>query len=90
MSKKKSEFAIGDKVLFKKPVKVFPSPFSSDFVDFAKKGDKGTVVKTDPVIKKLHHHVARIVSVSVNKQKHPVHLMDSPGSLFVDTTIEKI
>jgi hypothetical protein len=46
MSKKKSEFVVGDKVIFKKPVKVFPDRFSSDSVDFAKKGDKGTVVKT--------------------------------------------
>jgi hypothetical protein len=90
MSKKKSEFVVGDKVIFKKPVKVFPDRFSSDSVDFAKKGDKGTVVKTDTATKKLHSQITRIVSVSVSKQKHPVHLMDSMGSLFVDTTIEKI
>lgn len=90
MSKKKSEFTAGDKVIFKKPVKVFLSRFSSDSVDFAKKGDKGTVVKTDAVTKKLHPQITRIVSVSVSKQKHPVHLMDSPGALYVDTTIEKI
>jgi len=88
MSKKKAEFAIGDKVIFKKPVKVFPTVFhpSDKGIDFAKKGDKGTVVKTDAVVKKLHSQVARIVSVSVTKQKHPVHLMNT----FIDSTIEKI
>ena len=74
---KSDDFKIGDKVKFKQDVKLYPTVFSKTPVYFAKKGDKGTVVKSDPKVVKRHREVTRMVAVEVPKHKTALHLMDS-------------
>jgi len=89
---KKTDFNIGDKVKFKTDVKLYPTAFSRTPIYFAKKGDKGVVVKPDPKKTKMHKEATRVVAVAVDKQKHPVYLVDSAtiGLLYVDSTIERV
>ena len=89
---KKTEFKVGNKVKFKKDVKLYPTPFSRTPIYFAKKGDNGVVVKTDLKKIKQWPEATRIVAVAVDKQKHPVYLVDSAGIglLYVDSTIERL
>jgi len=89
---KKTDFNIGDKVKFKTDVKLYPTVFSKTPIYFAKKGDKGVVVKPDSKVAKRHREATRIVAVEVTKHKTPVHLMDSKIAklMYVDKTIEHL
>ena len=89
---KKDAFKVGDKVKFKKNVDLFPSPFTKVPIKFAKKGDKGVVVKSDVKVVRKHSGADRIVAVKVGKHKTPVYLMDHirTKALYINSTIEKL